>query len=160
MEDTAAGATRLPGHADHQQHLKRRDPRARATTPTSSSTASPSIGGTLKTSAGGDILFIGAGNVFSGGTIAAGSLVGISNNASLTISGIINNSGVIDVDPPVTGSGVLLVGSSSATLQGGGNVRMDGINAFIEAVSGGDATLINVNNTISGAGMIGAATAI
>ena len=112
-------------------------------------------GGTLKTSAGGEILFNGAGNVFSGGTIAAGSLVGISNNASLAISGIINNSGVLDVDPPAIGSGVLLIGSSSATLQGGGNVRMDALNAFIEAVSGGNATLINVNNTISGAGMIG-----
>ena len=106
-------------------------------------------------SAGGEILFNGAGNVFSGGTIAAGSLVGISDNASLAISGTINNSGVLDVDPPVTGSGVLLIGSSSATLQGGGNVRMDALNAFIEAVSGGNATLINVNNTISGAGMIG-----
>jgi hypothetical protein len=93
--------------------------------------------------------------VFSGGTIASGSLVAIQHGATLTISGIINNSGAIHVDPIIPTSGVLLVGSSSATLQGGGTVSLDGIDAFIEAVSSG-ATLVNVNNTVSGAGTIGA----
>ena len=50
---------------------------------------------------------------------------------------------------------MLLIGSSSATLQGGGNVRMDGPQRLHRSRQRRDATLVNVNNTISGAGTIG-----
>ena len=113
-------------------------------------------GGTLKTSGNGAVIeaLFATANTVSGVTIAGGSLVKITDGATLTISGTINNSGAIEVDP-VAVSGALLVGSSSATLQGGGRVIMGGNDAFIRAVSSG-ATLINVKNTISGAGTIGA----
>ena len=114
-------------------------------------------GGTLKTSGTGALIetLFGTANTISGVTIAGGSLVKINDGSTLTISGTINNSGAIEIDPIVAVSGVLLVGSSSATLQGGGTVIMGGSDAFIRAASSG-ATLINVKNTISGAGTIGA----
>ena len=112
-------------------------------------------GGTLKTSGANAVIeaTFGATDTLSGVTIAGGSLVEIKDGATLTLSGTISNSGAIEVDPLVA-SGVLLVGSSSATLTGGGKVSMGGLDALIEAVSSGT-TLINVNNTISGAGQVG-----
>jgi hypothetical protein len=88
-------------------------------------------GGTLKTSGSGAVIEadFATANTISGVTIASGSLVKIDDGATLTISGTINNSGAIEVDP-VAVSGALLVGSSSATLQGGGRVIMGGSDAF------------------------------
>ena len=110
------------------------------------------IAGTLKTSGTGALIetLFATENTISGVTIAGSSLVKVNAGSTLTISGTINNSGAIEIDPPALVSGVLLVGSSSATLQGGGTVIMGGSDAFIRAVSSG-ATLINVKNTISGA---------
>ena len=114
-------------------------------------------GGTLKTSGTGALIetLFATENTISGVTIAGGSLVKVNDGSTLTISGTINNSGAIEIEPLVAVSGVLLVGLSSATLQGGGTVIMGGSDAFIRAVSSG-ATLTNVKNTISGAGTIGA----
>ena len=110
-------------------------------------------GGTLKTSAGGEILVQGfGGNVISGVTIAAGSLVEIGGGA-LTLEGTINNSGTVMVDVGL--SAVLLIGAPGVRLQGGGTVSMGNARPGFIRASGGAATLTNVNDTIRGVGTIG-----
>jgi Ca2+-binding RTX toxin-like protein len=79
----------------------------------------------------------------------------IGNGAILPLGGIVNNSGTIALDS--TGAETKLqVLVESMTLQGGGNVVLsdNDHNVIFGAVP--SATLVNVDNTISGAGNIGA----
>ena len=91
-------------------------------------------------------------NLLSSLSIAAGSLVEVSDGSDLTLGGTIVNSGTIQVDL-VTGPATVFIAASGATLTGGGTVKMGGPDAFFGS-NGTPATLTNINNTISGAGAI------
>jgi hypothetical protein len=78
----------------------------------------------------------------------------ISNGATLPLDGTIDNSGTIAVNS--TGDATSLqIGAGALTLQGGGNLTLsDSDQNFIGASSAGT-TLVNLDNTIAGAGHIG-----
>ena len=77
----------------------------------------------------------------------------IGDGALLPLGGVINNSGTIALNSAGDHTELQILGPS-ATLQGGGNVTLSGSggNAIVSVA---DATLTNVDNTISGAGTIG-----
>ena len=78
----------------------------------------------------------------------------IGDGALLPLSGIINNSGLISLDS--TGGDTLLqVIQHGVTLQGGGQILLSDSAANIISGTGPDVTLVNVDNTISGAGQLG-----
>ncbi|TPL74401.1 adhesin, partial [Mesorhizobium sp. B2-3-13] len=78
----------------------------------------------------------------------------IGDGALLPLSGIINNSGLISLDS--TGSDTLLqVVQHGVTLQGGGQILLSDSAANMISGTGPDVTLVNVDNTISGAGQLG-----
>ena len=116
-------------------------------------------GGTL--SAGTGAMINTFGSFLSGVTIASGSLVSLEGGGAgsntLQLDGTIVNSGTILVSGG-PGFNFLDAAGSTVTLTGGGTVSLasslqgDGI----AALTNGD-TLINLNNTISGAGFIGVA---
>uniref|UniRef100_UPI00048148A7 beta strand repeat-containing protein n=1 Tax=Mesorhizobium sp. WSM3224 TaxID=1040986 RepID=UPI00048148A7 len=78
----------------------------------------------------------------------------IGDGALLPLSGTVNNSGIISLNS--TGSETLLqVIQHGATLQGGGQIDLSDSAFNIISGTGPDVTLINVDNTISGAGQLG-----
>ncbi|TGR27563.1 adhesin, partial [Mesorhizobium sp. M8A.F.Ca.ET.202.01.1.1] len=78
----------------------------------------------------------------------------IGDGALLPLSGIINNSGLISLGS--TGSDTLLqVIQHGVTLQGGGQILLSDSAANMISGTGPDVTLVNVDNTISGAGQLG-----
>ncbi|TPJ32506.1 VCBS domain-containing protein, partial [Mesorhizobium sp. B2-6-5] len=78
----------------------------------------------------------------------------IGDGALLPLSGIINNSGLISLDS--TGSDTLLqVIQHGVTLQGSGQILLSDSAANMISGTGPDVTLVNVDNTISGAGQLG-----
>ncbi|MBZ9697060.1 VCBS domain-containing protein, partial [Mesorhizobium sp. CO1-1-9] len=78
----------------------------------------------------------------------------IGDGALLPLSGIVNNSGLISLDS--TGSDTLLqVIQHGVTLQGGGQILLSDSAANMISGTGPDVTLVNVDNTISGAGQLG-----
>ncbi|TGT83181.1 VCBS domain-containing protein [Mesorhizobium sp. M8A.F.Ca.ET.161.01.1.1] len=78
----------------------------------------------------------------------------IGDGALLPLSGIINNSGLISLDS--TGSDTLLqVIQHGVTLQGGGQILLSDSAANMISGTGPNVTLVNVDNTISGAGQLG-----
>jgi len=121
----------------------------------------PVYGGLLKTTAGGVINY----NVYNGThfngqgthpyTITAGTNVQIANGNSDYIAGVIRNQGTITLNS--TGAATRLIAESGfVTLKGHGLVQMsDNANNLIYG-SNGNYTLTNIDNTISGAGQIGA----
>jgi hypothetical protein len=117
-------------------------------------------GGTLK----GNIDVVsnsGAGlDGMSAGTVSNEGAIAIENGASLGLRGVINNTGSINLNGGATATDILLGGTTPATpttLQGGGQVKLTDSSFNSLDVQGNLATnLINVNNTISGAGTIGA----
>jgi hypothetical protein len=101
-------------------------------------------------------LAIGGGTTFSinNGLSNAGAL-DVTDNAELDLQGATANSGTIALQSSLNGT-LLLITSAGATLTGGGSLLLsDDAGNFIE----GDGTLVNVDNTISGSGRIGAHTA-
>ena len=83
--------------------------------------------------------------------IGAGATLDIVTSGSLTIANSISNEGMIELnDPTLSIDGTVM-------LSGGGVVEMLGPSTFnlIVGVPGTGATLVNVNNTITGSGMIG-----
>jgi hypothetical protein len=84
----------------------------------------------------------------------AGTLT-IADKASLTIQGVVSNSGQITLAAKTTGAS-LIVSKAGGTLSGGGSVVL-GANA-LNTITGSSAktVLTNVNDTIGGAGQIGA----
>jgi hypothetical protein len=119
------------------------------------------VGGTLKTAATGAIVVIGTGtSTFDGSEpatpIANTGNVVVGDNGTLVLLGTIDNGGTITLvstgDPTK-----LLIGTSAVLLQGGGKIIIsDNANNEIAASAPPD-TLVNVDNTISGAGDISAA---
>ena len=93
-------------------------------------------------------------STLSGLTISSGSKVEVADAQKLSLTGTIQNAGTIKLLS--SGSSTdLTVASGTVTLTGGGNVTLsDNTNNRITGASG--TTLINANNTISGAGQIGA----
>ena len=84
-------------------------------------------------------------------TLRGGAILDIVAGGSLLVSNGINNGGVIKLDDPT------LSINGSVKLSGGGMVEMLGPTTFnlIIGVPGTSATLINVDNTITGSGIIG-----
>ncbi|MEI9412604.1 VCBS domain-containing protein, partial [Mesorhizobium salmacidum] len=78
----------------------------------------------------------------------------IGDGALLPLSGIIDNSGLISLES--TGGDTLLqVIQHGATLQGGGQIDLSDSAFNVISGTGPDVSLININNTISGAGQLG-----
>ncbi|MER9425168.1 VCBS domain-containing protein, partial [Mesorhizobium sp. M0317] len=78
----------------------------------------------------------------------------IGDGALLPLSGIINNSGLITLDSG-GGDTLLQVIQHGVTLQGGGQILLSDSAANVISGTGPDVTLVNVDNTISGAGQLG-----
>ncbi|RUZ78462.1 adhesin [Mesorhizobium sp. M7A.F.Ca.US.006.01.1.1] len=78
----------------------------------------------------------------------------IGDGALLPLSGTINNSGVISLDS-TGGETLLQVIQHGVTLQGGGQILLSDSAANVISGTGPDVTLVNVDNTISGAGQLG-----
>jgi hypothetical protein len=139
----------------------------------------------VDSSGGGTILAASAAVVLNGGTLAGG-LVQTTGTGAVYVSGsgtldgtaqTVTNDGIISVDDQatldllgtITNAGTislnnndyytfLEVASAAATLTGGGTVLLDnGGGNFITASAVGEA-LVNVNNTIEGAGQLGGGT--
>ena len=78
----------------------------------------------------------------------------IGDNAVLPLAGTINNSGTIEL-ASIGGQTRLQVLANGLTLEGGGHVDLSDGNGNIIVGTTPDATLTNVDNTISGAGQLG-----
>ncbi len=124
-------------------------------------------GGTLTTTGTAVIDVVSGSNGGLNGTvqgqavnIAAGSNVVVNNNSSLYLYGAINNAGTINVAGGANATYIRL-GSSAVTLSGGGNLVLSGGTGTDQIIQvGANVLLDNVNNTISGGGMIGAGGAM
>ncbi|RWI93539.1 MAG: adhesin [Mesorhizobium sp.] len=78
----------------------------------------------------------------------------IGDGALLPLSGTVNNSGIVALNS--TGAETLLqIIQHSVTLEGGGQVVLSDSAANVISGTGPDVTLVNVDNTISGAGQLG-----
>ena len=78
----------------------------------------------------------------------------IGDKAVLPLAGTVNNSGTIEL-ASTGGQARLQVLSNGLTLEGGGHVELSDGNGNIIVGTTPDATLTNVDNTISGAGQLG-----
>ena len=78
----------------------------------------------------------------------------IGDNAVLPLAGTVNNSGTIELTS-IGGQTRLQVLANGLTLEGGGHVDLSDGNGNIIVGTTPDATLTNVDNTISGAGQLG-----
>ncbi len=123
-----------------------------------------SAGGTVllngSTITGGTVQGLGTGVnagvvVSTGATLTSLTTAGIvetPNNNALTLAGTINNTGSLQLNS--IGNNTSLVASGTVTLTGGGTVNLsNNTQNYIDGAAG--SKLINVNNTISGAGDIG-----
>jgi fibronectin-binding autotransporter adhesin len=111
-------------------------------------------GGTLTTASGGVMQAYGS-TILNGVTLSTGSALRIPDNqvAALT-AGTITNNGTINLNSIGDTTELQIVGGA-VTLTGGGSIVMtDKTQNFIFNASGGT-SLENVNNTISGSGVIG-----
>ncbi len=124
--------------------------------------------GTLSVAVGDRINFTGAGNSFSG-TLAGAGTIGFTggsdalsavtlsaasvviNTAAVTLSGAVTISAVVTASTPS-----LIIAAGGASLTGGGTFSLT--NAAANKITGASAgaTLTNVNDRITGAGMLGA----
>jgi hypothetical protein len=112
-------------------------------------------GGTLK---GNIDVFSNDGAVLDGitaGTLSNQGAVAIENGASLLLQGVFNNTGLINLNGGATATDIIV--GIATTLEGGGQVKLTDSSFNSLDVQGTLATTLNnVNNTISGAGTIGA----
>ena len=118
-------------------------------------------GGTLKTANGGVIQTVGGNGSLDGitfGVLNNQGSIQVNDQTILSLSGTINNTGTINSDQESTsGSTQIRVASQTVTLKGGGKLTMsnNGLNEVFG--NSGNNQLVNVDNTISGAGQLGAA---
>jgi hypothetical protein len=112
------------------------------------------IGGTLKTSGGGTI-YATTDITLDGVTAPVNNeddlVLDLSVN-SVTFEGTINNLGSINEIFAAGFGGTIAINAAGATLEGGGTISLNGGSLTSNAAS---AKLTNVNNTISGSGLIG-----
>ena len=118
------------------------------------------IGGTLRGTLGGEIVVAG-GAVFGGPsiksalTIAASTTVQIDDNTNLSLYGTINNLGTL-FENSTGDTTTIILQSPTVSLTGKGTLLLsDNSNNQIYGSSGTNDTLINVSNTIAGAGNLG-----
>jgi hypothetical protein len=115
------------------------------------------VGGTLSTGGVGVIETFGGNGTLDGTAspvMNTGSFA-VTNGTSLYLYGTISNSGTISVASTANATEVI-VSSPTVTLTGGGQVVMSGnANNYLYGANAGF-ELVNVNNTISGGGTIGA----
>ncbi|RAZ80630.1 hypothetical protein DPM35_05025 [Mesorhizobium atlanticum] len=78
----------------------------------------------------------------------------LGDGSLLPLSGTVNNSGLISLNSTVDDT-LLQVIEHGVTLEGGGQVVLSDSAANIISGTGPDVTLINIDNTISGAGQLG-----
>jgi YVTN family beta-propeller protein len=116
-------------------------------------------GGTLATASNGTLTTPG-GNAFtldgsSQGTLTIAGTYVVGNGATTFLTGMINNTGAIQVN--AVGNNTFLTMSGGVSLTGGGSVTLSkgGNGTAAIATSGGSQTLTNVNNTLQGTGVIG-----
>jgi len=118
-------------------------------------------GGTLK----GNIDVLGNNGAvldgISAGTVSNEGAITIENGETLALRGVINNTGSINLNGGATATDMFVLGgatpAAATTLEGGGQVKLTDSSFNSLDVHGATATtLSNVNNTISGAGTIGA----
>ena len=114
-------------------------------------------GGTLTSTLGG-VIDVTDSFTVTNITISSGSAVNILNDTQLYLgAGTITNNGAININGANNGTD-LIINGASVTLSGGGTVNLtNSANNAIDVATAGN-TLTNANNTISGAGQIGAAT--
>ena len=111
------------------------------------------IGGTISGTGEIDVLdgtTVNFTNLTQAGSVAVG------NNSDLDIAGAINNTGSISLNFLSGSVNSDLEVQASATLDGGGTVTLNGVNARVVGTSGSDLTI--ANQTIQGEGQIGANT--
>ncbi len=91
----------------------------------------------------------------SQGTLNLAGTYVVGNNATTFLTGTLNNTGAIQVN--AAGNNTFLTMAASVSLTGAGTVTLttSGNGTAALASSGGSQTLINVNNTLQGAGVIG-----
>src|SRR5581483_7869430 len=122
-------------------------------TQTSVSLQSASItGGVLQDAGGGVIVAVDRGSEIDSVALSIGSNLHIANNNYLTIAGSITNRGTIYEDS--VGNDTRLIASGSVRLSGGGVVQLSNNGANLISGNPGS-VLLNVNDTIQGAGQIG-----
>ena len=120
------------------------------------------VGGTIGTQGGGSIATQ-AGNIagLTNVTLTAGSTYTASDNSATEITGTLTNLGVVALAS--IGNEADLRVADGASLTGGGTISMVGnesTNRIFGLTNSGTETLTNVNNTILGAGSIGASNLI
>jgi hypothetical protein len=108
---------------------------------------------------GGTLNSAGSGAIYANGasftTLTNKGKVDLIDGSALYLAGTLTNSGVISLAGDSHGANLFV--SGSFFLSGGGSVTMGGATPWNNAIGGSapGQTLINVNNTISGAGTIG-----
>jgi large repetitive protein len=114
------------------------------------------MGGSLHTAAGGVIDTSGGGTLdgLSAGAVTSDATILVKDNENLTLLGTISNAGTIS-QAAVSGVSDIRLGSPIVTLTGGGKLLMS--NNANNRIYGNapNFRLVNVNNTISGAGQLG-----
>ena len=116
------------------------------------------MGGSLHTAAGGVIDTSGGGTLdgLSAGAVTSDATILVKDNENLTLLGTISNAGTIS-QAAVTGVSDIRLGSPIVTLTGGGKLLMSNNGNNRIYGNAPNYRLVNVNNTISGAGQLGTA---
>lgn len=112
------------------------------------------VGGTVSIAAGGAVLANSGLSSIKAATLTNQGTLGVVDYAQLQVQGLINNTGLIEVGLG-TPYARLQIGTAGVTLTGAGQVTLSDNGANYFYGYGAPATLTNVNNTISGAGLIG-----
>lgn len=115
------------------------------------------IGGKLKAAGKGaaiEVVSTGtSNNVLSRVTIAAGTVVEVSNGANVVLAGTLDNAGTISAN--AVSETTELVISGAVTLTGAGKITLSN-DSGNDIIAGATGALTNVNNTVAGAGTISA----
>ena len=113
-------------------------------------------GGTLTANAGGAIGTYSGNSTLNGVTISAGTTYALADNTLTYLAGTIVNNGTIAQNGNYSGNELRVGGGATVRLQGGGAVVLSNFsNDSVRDADAGTGTLINVDNTISGAGNLG-----
>jgi hypothetical protein len=113
-------------------------------------------GGTLLSSGGGSFAVISYATLDgTAHTVINKGDVELNDNTTLTLLGTITNNGTIGLDSNYHNTD-LIIGSPTLTLTGGGQIVLGNYPDNRLYGAAGTDTLVNVNNTISGAGQLGA----
>jgi hypothetical protein len=102
--------------------------------------------------AGDSLTLTGAANLAAGKALANAGTLTVAANSSLTVAGALTNSGVIDITGGAAKAYAGLVVSGTQSLTGKGTIVLNATGYIAGAAAG--ASLVNVDNTIRGAGLI------